>query len=182
MRKLVLLLLCIALFSYCPTEKNYPLIDLITTNQVMDDVKQLFQRDKHDELSHDHDGDSQNSIAKLFDKATQSFTDNISEPIRQALQGDIDPVEEKKEQQVLDLSLPDLDEGDFSSDFNPQLGSIAEQHENSLPDLFSAPDKSNKANDSRASIGGRLLIDEQNPNYTMDSVLGAEVSLELKTH
>lgn len=180
MRKFVLLLLCIALFSYCPTEKNYPLIDLITTNQVMEDVKQLFQRDSND-TSHDHDGDNQHSIAKLFDKASQSFSENISEPIRQALQGEVEPVAQK-DQQALDLSLPELDDNDFESGTNANFDSLADQQENTLPDLFSAPKEDAQTNGSRASIGGRLLMDEQNPNYTMDAVLGAEVSLELKTH
>lgn len=178
MRKLVLLLLCIALFSYCPKEKNYPLIDLITTNQVLDDVKALFLTDQHDDAHHDGDSREEHTLVGFFDRASEVFSDNISEPLRQALQGEMDVVE-LKEQQALDLSLPELNDQDFDEDFNSNLDG---QQENALPDLFSIRQKDSTSKDSRASIGGRLLIDEQNPNYTMDAVLGAEVSLELKTH
>ncbi len=180
MRKLVLLLLCIALFSYCPKENNYPLIDLITTNQVLDDVKQLFQTD-HDEANHAAMSKEEHSLAGLINRATNAFNDNISEPLRQVLQGESDAVE-PKDQQALDLSLPELSDNEFGNDFNGELEVFAGQQENTLPDLFSAPKNTSNSKGSRASIGGRLLLDEQNPNYTMDSVLGAEVSLELKTH
>jgi len=177
MRKLVLLLLCIALFSYCPKENNYPLIDLITTNTVLEDVKRLFQPGKHDDMEHSDVSapSNENAIAKLFNKATEAFTDKISDPFREALKGEVDPVEEKG-QQSLDLSLPELVEEPFEIDSS----SLVSEPESTLPDLFATPESKEK--DSRASIGGRLLMDDQNPNYSMDAVLGAEVSLELKTH
>ena len=177
MRKLVLLLLCVALFSFCPSEKDYPLIDLITTNKVLEDVKRLFEGESDEELSdsgetHSH---QQSSIARLFNKATEAFSNKISEPIKEALQGSSDEPEVKG-QQSLDLSLPV-----YSYEaFDPTIDSLNDEPENTLPDLFALPETKKK--DSRTSIGGRLLMDEQNPNYTMDAVLGAEVSLELKTH
>jgi hypothetical protein len=174
MRKVVLLLMCIALFSFCPSEHDYPLIDLITTSKVLDDVKNLFGDTRDEEQNHADDESSgyRVTLAKFIEEASKTFRD-ITSKDETHQQGEIleSPL---KDQQSLDLSLP-LD--DHQDD---QLSDMNGEHKARLPDLFSPLEIKEKT--SRASIGGRLLMDENNPNYTMDAVLGAEVSLELKTH
>jgi len=175
MRKVVLLLMCIALFSFCPSEHDYPLIDLITTSKVLDDVKNLFgdTKDEDDESHADDESTGYRvTLAKFIEKASNTFRGITSKSETQQ-QGEVlqSPL---KDQQSLDLSLP-LD--DHQDD---QLSDMNGEHKARLPDLFSPLEIKEKT--SRASIGGRLLMDENNPNYTMDAVLGAEVSLELKTH
>ncbi len=174
MRKVVLILLCIALFSFCPSEHDYPLIDSITTGQVLNDVKRIFNPSKHEDTHNFDEDDSgyQVTLTKFIESATQTFL-QITTKNEAGLKGEVleSPL---KDQQNLDLSLP------LESVSNEQLSGMDADHEKRLPDLFSPVESKEKA--SRASIGGRLLMDENNPNYTMDAVLGAEVSLELKTH
>ncbi len=174
MRKLVLIILCVALFSFCPIEKDYPLIDLITTNKVLQDVKHFFSFAEDDEANgSDSIPELTSSIVKLFDKATEAFSAKFGDPALD-VEGDDQP--DNKGRQSLDLSLPHMDAGVF----DPNISISDSEQDNRLPDLFASPEKKEK--DARASIGGRLLMDEDNPNYTMDAVLGAELSLELKTH
>jgi len=49
-----------------------------------------------------------------------------------------------------------------------------------LPDLFSQKG-ANQSQQSRTSVGGRLVLDEDNPDYSMEAVKGAEVTLEVLT-
>lgn len=175
MRKLVLLLLCITLLSYCPEEngdRSYvriPMktvlkdVDLRPQFKASDDIEYL----KRPEFSHE------NVNTHLFTKATEAFTIKISDPFRQILKG---VIADEKEKKALDLSLPALEDDLLEADAMRLLS----ESNSTLPDLFATPD--NKKESPRASIGGRLLMDEQNPTYTMDGVLGAEVSLELKVH
>jgi hypothetical protein len=177
MRKLVLLLLCIALFSFCPSEQDYPLIDLISTNKVLDSYKELVNRPEHGDANHPNKPhpDDQGTFARLLAKATKVFKSTINVPSDEPLLGD-ETESPIVEQQNLDLSLPELNEPSFDT----LTGPLEKHAENTLPDLFNPNEVEEKP--SRASLGGRLLMDEDNPNYTMDAVLGAEVSLEFKTH
>ena len=174
MRKVILLLMCIALFSFCPSEHDYPLIDLITTSKVLNDVKNLFADSKDEDESHPDDENTgyRVTLAKFIEKASETFrgiTSNSEIP-----QQGVVLESPLKDQQSLDLSLP------LDDQLDDQLSAMDSEHKTRLPDLFSPLETKEKT--SRASIGGRLLMDENNPNYTMDAVLGAEVSLELKTH
>lgn len=200
MPKLVWLLLVIALLSFCPSEKDYPLIDLVTTNQVLEDVKRLIGSNQHEEMSHADEGQAeQPSMAAMFDKATAVFRnrdansgtnndpqaeENLPQDSHQSTHQSTDdePVtdvvdtvlkdDDSELNATLNLTIPDLADDGAHKRFNIE-------YRNTLPDLFTLPESKKKS--ERTSFGGRLLLDEQNPNYTMDAVLGAELSLELKT-
>ena len=72
----------------------------------------------------------------------------------------------------LDLTIPD------------QQLSVDEQEHHAegalLPDLFSQQGNS-ASQQSRTSVGGRLVLDENNPDYSMEAVKGAEVTVEVLT-
>ena len=82
----------------------------------------------------------------------------------------------------LDLSLPD--QGQFHDDDAVEIenSDLSDSGENAplLPDMFKHQVAEEKP--SSASIGGRLVLDEAVEEYTMDAVLGAEVTLEVKTN
>lgn len=73
----------------------------------------------------------------------------------------------------LDLTIPDQ-ELDTEA---PEQG----QSTTLLPDLFSQQAGPDASSTSRTSVGGRLVLDEDNPDYSMEAVRGAEVTLEVLT-
>lgn len=172
MRKFVLLLLCIALYSLCFWKGDYPSIDLIAMRKVIESYKGLVNSPGDGKLTHRED---QGAFAHLLVQAAEAFKSTLNEANDESLQGN-EAEAAITEQQSLDLSLPELDEGAFDV-LNEPLEKYAE---NSLPDLFGSNEIEEKP--ARASFAGRLLMDDNNPNYTMDAVLGLEVSLEFKTH
>jgi len=81
---------------------------------------------------------------------------------------------QQKRSMPLDLTIPDQ----VITEQNEHLQSGAAA--TLLPDLFS-PKGASQSQQNRTSVGGRLVLDEDNPDYSMEAVKGAEVTLEVLT-
>lgn len=164
--------MCLAVFSYFLGQYIYPRIDL---NETGTELKGSDLNGSDSERSLFNSTSIKNALNREpVESDETSFESTLIEN-----DGGASTFEDKPLN--LDLSLPYDGLDPFEDTDAPAAQLSRNKYDNTLPDLFSDPIESNNK-DSRTSIGGRLLLDEDNPNYTMDAVLGAEVSVELKTH
>jgi len=120
------------------------------------------------------DSDRSNQvIAPLQDEGAEEKESKNKDAAEDAALEGAAPLQQKRSV-PLDLTIPD------------QVITEQNEHQQSgaadalLPDLFSQKGSS-QSQQSRTSVGGRLVLDEDNPDYSMQAVKGAEVTLEVLT-